>query len=151
MRLSFTQFFQTGINTINAQQADLMHLYQQVGSGQRMVTPADDPLAAAQTINIAQAQAASQRYADNRHVLKTNLGAESNALDAAVNLIRDVKTRLVEVGNGTLSDADRESLATVLENMRETLMGIARQPGRAQNPGRRHAPDRRQRLGLERF
>jgi len=125
MRLSFTQFFQTGINTINAQQADLMHLYQQVGSGQRMVTPADDPLAAAQTINIAQAQAASQRYADNRHVLKTNLGAESNALDAAVNLIRDVKTRLVEVGNGTLSDADRESLATVLENMRETLMGIA--------------------------
>jgi len=125
MRLSFTQFFQTGINTLNAQQADLVHLYQQVGSGQRMVTPADDPLAAAQTINIAQAQAANHRHAENRKVLKTHLGAEDTELKAAINLLREVKTRLVQAGNGTLSDADRESLATVLANMRETLMGIA--------------------------
>jgi len=125
MRLSFTQFFQTGINTMNSQQAGLMHLYQQVGSGQRMVTPADDPLGAAQSINIAQAQATNKRYADNRHVLRTNLGAESNALDSAVTLISNIKTRLVEAGNGTMSDADRESLAVVLENMRDTLLGIA--------------------------
>jgi len=125
MRLSFTQFFQTGINTINAQQADLVHLYQQVGSGQRMVTPADDPLAAAQTINIAQAQAANKRYGENRNVLKTHLGAEDTELKAVINLMREVKTRLIQAGNGTLSDADRESLATVLANMRDTLMGIA--------------------------
>jgi len=125
MRLSFTQFFQTGINTLNAQQADLVHLYQQVGSGQRMVTPADDPLAAAQTINIAQSQAANHRHAENRKVLKTHLGAEDSGLKSAINLLREVKTRLVQAGNGTLSDADRESLATVLANMRDTLMGIA--------------------------
>jgi len=101
MRLSFTQFFQTGINTLNAQQSDLVHLYQQVGSGQRMVTPADDPLAAAQTINIAQAQAANKRYGENRNVLKTHLGAEDTELKAAINLMREIKTRLIQAGNGT--------------------------------------------------
>lgn len=43
MRISSTLFFQTGLNSIHTQQSDLMHIYQQVASGQRMITPADDP------------------------------------------------------------------------------------------------------------
>ncbi len=35
MRISSNLFFQTGLKSINAQQSDLMHLYQQIGSGQR--------------------------------------------------------------------------------------------------------------------
>src|SRR3546814_11901123 len=77
MRISSTLFFQTGLNSINAQQSDLMHLYQQIGSGQRMVTPADDPLAAAQAINISQSQSLNKRFADNRDVAKSNLGIRS--------------------------------------------------------------------------
>lgn len=125
MRISSSQFFQTGINSLNTQQADLMHLFQQIGSGQRMVTPADDPLGAAQAINIGQAQALNTRHGENRAVLNTNLAAEEDALRSATLLMQDLKSRLVEVGNGTISDADRESLGTVLQSMRETLMGIA--------------------------
>lgn len=125
MRISSTLFFQTGLNSINAQQSDLMHLYQQIGSGQRMVTPADDPLAAAQSINIAQAQSLNKRFAENREVAKNNLGIESNTLDSVVTLLQDVKTRLIEAGNGTMSDADRATLADVLRNSKETLLGLA--------------------------
>lgn len=125
MRISSTLFFQTGLNSINAQQSDLMHLYQQIGSGQRMVTPADDPLAAAQAINISQSQSLNARFAANREVAKQNLGIEENALNSVTTLIQDIKTRLVEAGNGTLSDADRATLSNVLANARSNLLGLA--------------------------
>ncbi len=125
MRISTSLVFQTGLNTINAQQSDLMHLYQQIGSGQKMVTPADDPLGASQAINISQSQAQNARYAGNRAVANQNLGTEEDALNSLTNLLADVRTRLVQAGNGTLSDADRQTLANVLQNARDTAMGIA--------------------------
>ncbi len=125
MRISSNLFFQTGLNSINAQQSDLMHLYQQIGSGQRMVTPADDPLAAAQAINISQSQTLNARFAANREVLKNNLGVEENTLNSVTTLIQDVKTQLIAVGNGTLSDADRATLSNVLANARTSLLGLA--------------------------
>jgi flagellar hook-associated protein 3 FlgL len=125
MRISSSLVFQTGLNTINAQQSDLMHLYQQIGSGQRMVTPADDPLAAAQAINLSQSQAQNSRYASNRAVANQNLGVEEDALNSLTLLLQDVRTRLVEAGNGTMSDADRQTLAGVLQNARNTALGIA--------------------------
>lgn len=125
MRISSTLFFQTGLNSINAQQSDLMHLFQQIGSGQRMVTPADDPLAAAQAVNISQAQSLNKRFADNREVARRNLSTEENVLNSVTTLLQDVKTRLVEAGNGTLSDADRATLANVLSSARSSMLGFA--------------------------
>lgn len=125
MRISSSLFFQTGLNSINAQQSDLLHLYRQTASGQRMVTPADDPLAAAQAVNLSQSQSLNERYAANRDVLKMNLGHEENTLNSVTTLLQDLKTRLVEAGNGTMSDADRATLADVLKNSKETLFGLA--------------------------
>src|SRR5690625_2314170 len=68
MRISSSFYFQTGVNTINKQESDLLHLFQQIGSGRRMLTPADDPLAAAQAITLSQSQSMNQRFADNREV-----------------------------------------------------------------------------------
>src|SRR3546814_9158962 len=106
MRISSSLFFQTGLNSINAQQSDLMHLFQQIGSGQRMVTPADDPLAAAQAINISQSQSLSAQYAANRDVAKFDLNTEENTLNSVTLLMQDIKTRLVQAGNGTLSRSE---------------------------------------------
>lgn len=125
MRISSSFFFQTGLNSINAQQSDLLHLYRQAASGQRMVTPADDPLAAAQAVNLSQSQSLNERYGANRDVLKMNLGNEENTLNSVTILLQDIKTRLVEAGNGTMSDADRATLADVLRNSKDTLFGLA--------------------------
>src|SRR5690606_8889224 len=38
---------------------------------------------------------------------------------------QDVKTRLVEAGNGTMSDVDRTTLGNVLKEARTNLLGLA--------------------------
>lgn len=125
MRISSTQFFQTGLNSINTQQADLLHLYQKIGSGQRMVTPADDPLAASQAINLSQSQSLNNRFAANREAAMRSLGTTENALDTTTNVMQSIKTRLVEAANGTLSDTDRATLSSVLKDSRDALLGLA--------------------------
>ena len=76
MRISSSLFFQTGLTSINKQQSDLMRVFQQMGSQKRMITPSDDPLASAQTINLAQSQAMDKRYGENREVAMRALGEE---------------------------------------------------------------------------
>ncbi len=125
MRVSSSQFYQTGLHAINSQQSGLMHLYQQLGSTRRMITPADDPLAAAQAVNLGQSQALNQRFAENRSVARRNLGVEENTLFSMTSLLQSIKTSLIEAGNGTLSDEDRATLANVLAGGRNSLLGLA--------------------------
>lgn len=125
MRISTALFFQTGLNSINKQQADLVQIFQQLGSGQRMVNPSDDSLAAAQSISLEQARSMNARFGENREVAKRNLGEEENILNSLTLQLQAVKTRLVEVGNGALSDSDRHTLAGVLQSLLDTTLGLA--------------------------
>lgn len=125
MRISSALYFQTGLNSINKQQSDLVHTFQQLGSGKRMITAADDPLAAAQTITLGQSQSMNLRFAENRHVALRNLGEEENVLMSMIPQVNGAKTRLIEATNGTLSDADRTILAGVFEEMRDSIANLA--------------------------
>lgn len=123
MRISSALYFQTGVNTLNKQEGDLLHLFQQIGSGRRMITPADDPLAAAQSITMAQSQSMNKRFDANRDVAMRALGESENVLNNVVSHLTGLKTRLIEAGNGAFSDQDRAALAQVLIESQETLLG----------------------------
>ena len=125
MRISTAAYFQTGLNSINRQQSELMHVFQQVSSGRRMITPADDPLGAAQSLTLAQSQSMNTRFGENRQVALRNLGEEENVLMSLIPQVNGAKTRLLEAANGTLSDTDREALATVFEEMRDSIANLA--------------------------
>ena len=125
MRISTAFYFQTGLNSLNRQQGDLVHVFQQLGSGKRMITAADDPLAAAQTLRLGQSESMNLRLEENRQVIMRNLGEEENVLMALIPQVNGAKTRLLEAANGTMSDADRTILAGVFEEMRESMLNLA--------------------------
>src|SRR5690606_8049077 len=54
-----------------------------------------------------------------------NLGMQENVLNSVTLQLQDIKTRLVEAGNGTWSDMDRQTMAEVLETAREGLLNLA--------------------------
>lgn len=124
MRISSAFYFQTGLNSLNRQQGDLVHNFQQLGSGKRMVTAADDPLAAAQALRLGQSETMNVRFSENREVAMRSLAEEENALMSLIPQVNGVKTRLVEVSNGTLSVEDRKTIANVLTEMRESIQGL---------------------------
>jgi len=125
MRLSTNTIYAMGSQAILRQQSQVADIGQQLASGRRIVTPADDPRAAAQALNVSQAIQVNEQFADSREIARRNLSAEDNELDSVINALTAAKPRLVQAGNGTLSDADRESLATQLDGIHAQLLGNA--------------------------
>jgi flagellar hook-associated protein 3 FlgL len=125
IRLSTSTIYQSGLNGILRNESDVLSLQQQLSSGRRVVTPSDDPLAAGQAITSSTNLSMTSAYASNREAANRSLGLESNALSSVVSSLTDVLTRVVQAGNGTMADTDRNTLATVLSNSRDALLGLA--------------------------
>ena len=124
MRLSTVVSHQLGVNAMTRQEGKVVETMQQLASGKRVLSPGDDPLAASQAVNVAQTQSLNQRYGVNRDVARQGLSLQEQSLSTIATTLAEVSTRLVEAG-GVYSDADRASIANVLNEMRETLLGFA--------------------------
>jgi flagellar hook-associated protein 3 FlgL len=117
--------FNAGVNAINTQTASLLHLQQQIASGRRILTPADDPVGAARALEVTQAKDVTAQYSTNHDNAKTLLGLEEVQLTSAIDLMVRLKELTVQAGNGTLSDDNRRGIAVELRARFDALLGIA--------------------------
>ncbi|CAM4299722.1 flagellar hook-associated protein FlgL [Kerstersia similis] len=125
MRISSSLMYQIAVSQFSRKEAQQVQLYEQISTGLRVVRPGDDPLAASQAVRTSQNLALNERFTANRQVAKHNLGETSQMLDATVNTLQDVTTRLVEVGNGIYSETDQRALAKVLKESYDRLLNQA--------------------------
>ena len=125
MRISTQTLFETGAARIGELQSSLARTQQQIGSGRRILTPADDPVAAARALEVTQSQSLNTQYGVNRQHAKSSLGAVEGTLSSVTSLLQDVKTTVIAAGNGALNDTDRGFMATELRGRFEELLGQA--------------------------
>ncbi len=125
MRISSGMIFSAGLASIQKQTSALLHTQQQVASGRRILTPADDPVAAARALEVEQSRNTNALYQANQKTAGENLGLEEGRLEAVGDLIRNVRTLAVQGGGGALTDRDRASIATELRQRFDELLGLA--------------------------
>ncbi|MBN7795840.1 flagellar hook-associated protein FlgL [Parahaliea mediterranea] len=125
MRISTVTMFEQSMTSMNRQQGDFMKVGQQIASGRRVVNPSDDPQAASRAVRVSQAQAVTQQYSDARVSARNALSQQESILNSVSDAIISAKTRIVQAANGTLSDADRDSVASELRGIYETVIGQA--------------------------
>lgn len=125
MRISTNMIFDAGVGAINKQWATVLHLQQQVASGRRILTPADDPVAAARALEVQQAKDIAAQYATDQGNAKSLLGLEEAQLAGVTDMFGRFKELFVQAGNGTLNDTGRRAIATELRAHFDRLLGIA--------------------------
>ncbi len=125
MRISTNTLYETGIAGILERQQTQLKLQQQVATGRRMLTPADDPIAAASALEVTQAKGVNEQYQVNIGNARTSLLQEEQALGDITQLLQDVKVLAINAGDAVLQDESRESLATELQGRYEELLGMA--------------------------
>ncbi|MCE7509955.1 flagellar hook-associated protein FlgL [Alloalcanivorax xenomutans] len=125
MRISTVTMFEQSMTSMNRQQADFMKVSQQIASGRRVVNPSDDSQAASQAVRVAQSLALTEQYGDARVSARNALSQEESVLNSVGDSITQAKTLILQAVNGTLSDADRDSAASELRGIYETLLGQA--------------------------
>ena len=125
MRISSSAIYDTNVNMLNQQQAKLSHTQQQLASGRRMLTPADDPFASARALEVSQSDSANTQFVTNRNAAKHSTAIAESILQSVTSLLQDVRTATVGDGSGVLTKSDKMSLATDLRGRFEELVGLA--------------------------
>ncbi|MFQ0828199.1 flagellar hook-associated protein FlgL [Serratia fonticola] len=125
MRMSTSMIYQQNLSGVTNNQSLWMQSGQQLSSGKRVLYPSDDPLAASQAVMISQSMSENSQYALARTFARQNILMEETVLRSAADGIKDMKTLIVNAGDGTISDNDRDSLATQLQGLKDQLLSQA--------------------------
>lgn len=125
MRISTNMIYDAGVARMNEQQSALLKTQQQISANRRILTPADDPIAAARALDLAQGKSINEQYAINRQNAKDALSQEENVLGSITRLVQDLQALTVTAGNASYDNEQRKYIATDLRSRFEELMGLA--------------------------
>ncbi|WP_447894831.1 flagellar hook-associated protein FlgL [Vreelandella sp. GE22] len=125
MRISTVTMYEQSSASINRQQSDFLKVSQQLASGRRVVNPSDDPQAASRSVGVAQSMAMTEQFTDSRVSARNSLSQTESILNSVSDSITSAKGLMIQASNDTLSATDRESIASELRGVYETLIGQA--------------------------
>ncbi|MDP2256785.1 MAG: flagellar hook-associated protein FlgL [Polaromonas sp.] len=124
MRISTQSFYEQSKTAMGSLQSNLLRVQQQLGAGTKILAPSDDPLGATRALAVSQSIALTAQYASSRSHATQTLTMEENALQSATTVLQNVKGLLIQAG-GTMTDADRATIATTLQSNLDQLQGLA--------------------------
>lgn len=124
MRISTQTFYDQSKSAMGSLQSNLLRTQQQLGAGTKILAPSDDPLGATRALSVSQSIALTAQYAASRAHATQTLTMEENALQSVTGVLQNVKELLIQAG-GTLTDADRATLAATLQSNLDQLQGLA--------------------------
>lgn len=125
IRFSTNTYFSNGSTRLSDLHAKLANLQEQISIGKRIVVPSDDPVGAAQVLELTQGQSINTQFGVNRTSARNMLELEEHVLQGVTTLIQNAQALVVAAGNGTLQDPERGFIATELEGHLADLFGLA--------------------------
>ena len=124
MRISTIQQFNSGVKGITDNYANVTRTQEQISSGKRILTPADDPVATVRLLQLDQESNTINQYKNNLTAATNSLTQEEATLNSVNNILQRVREIAVSAGNGALSKADRQALATELVAREDELYNL---------------------------
>src|ERR1700754_977325 len=125
MRISTASIYANTINNMNNQQSTLAQLQQQASTQIRVATAADDPLGAAQAVQLSAAGSVLSQFASNQTTATSMLQSEDTTLTSVTTTLQSILTQLNGLGSGRINDSNRQAAAQALQGLRDQLMSIA--------------------------
>lgn len=125
MRISTQQIFSLGLNNLLSLQSQIARTQQQISSGKRIQTPADDPVASPQIQGVKEQLALVEQYKVNAAAAEKKLRLEETTLNSIKNAIQRVRELAVQGGNGAWGFAERQGIATeIRQRLQELVSGV---------------------------
>lgn len=124
MRISSQQAFNLGVKGIQKNYAEMIRTQQQISSGNRILTPADDPVASVRLMQLEQQRSMLGQYKENLVAANNSLVQEESTLDSVNDIMQRIRVLAEEAGNGALSQSDRQSIAAELREREDELLGL---------------------------
>lgn len=124
MRISTIQAFNNGVQGLQRNYANTIRTQEQVSTGNRILTPADDPVASVRLLQLEQQQSVLAQHKSNLAAADNSLVQEESVLNSINTVLLRVQELAVSAGNGALSAEDRKSKAAELRERENELLGL---------------------------
>ena len=104
MRLSTQSYYQRSIAAMLDQQSALSRIQNQVASGKKITSPADDPIAAVHIMELERSKQEYGQYDKNSALARNRLNLEESAIADAGTVLQRVRELILQASNtGTLT------------------------------------------------
>lgn len=124
MRISTAQFYETSASSYSKNFSDTAKTSQQVSSGIRIQTAADDPVGAARLLLLQQQSALLGQYDANLTTVNNALLQEESVLSTINDALQRASELALKAGNGGLSDPDRASISSEIKEIEANVFGL---------------------------
>lgn len=124
MRISTLQQYTKGLNSIMDNQTEVNKTQQQVSTGRRVLTPADDPIASTKILQLQQDLALNDQFQKNMTFAENRLNLEEATLASVTENLTRLKELTVQAGGGTLTITDRQAIAAEVYQIQEALVDL---------------------------
>jgi flagellar hook-associated protein 3 FlgL len=123
--ISTLSFQMNAVDQMDALQTAMSQTQTELSTGLKLQNAADNPVAMSQVDTLNTDLSASKQYVANGTLASTNLNLEAQALTNATNVLQSVRDAAIQGNNSALTAADRQDIATQLEQQLQQLVGIA--------------------------
>ena len=124
MRISTLQAFNNGVTGLQRNYSNVTRTQEQISTGNRILTPADDPVASVRLLQLEQQQNVLSQYNSNLTAAKNSLAQEEVTLNSVNTVLQRVRELAVQAGNGALDPEDRKSIAAELREREDELLSL---------------------------
>ncbi len=125
MRISSIQIFDIANDSISESNQAIAKTQAQLSTGQRVLTPSDDPVASTKILEIEQNLARLDQYGKNIDIAENNLSQEESTLGSVANLLQRVREIAVQAGNtATYTSSEYTALASEVDSRIDELMNL---------------------------
>lgn len=124
-RLSTYWMYQRPVNDMLQLQSNLNKTQEQISTGKRILTPADDPVGASRVLQLNQEIALMDQYERNITLLDARLEQEEGVLGAVEDNVARIRELAVKAGNaGVLTGEDRKAIAAEIRERVEEMYDL---------------------------
>ncbi len=125
MRISTLNFLQGPVDSLTKLQGEIQRTQAQVASGNKLLTPADDPVAAGRVQELERWKLAAVQQQRNSNLLGSRLSLQETALADVGDILNRMQELAVQGGNGALDGTTRQMVATEVRSRAEQLLQLA--------------------------
>lgn len=125
MRISTGQIHQFGLDAILERQSRLSYTQNQVATGKRILTAADDPVAAAGIQSLDRVKQSNEQYRQNGITADARLNIEESVLSGVTELLHRVRELAVAANNASQTSETRRYMGVELRQHLDQLLAMA--------------------------
>ena len=125
MRVTTNMIYDCGVASIQSLWSKSLHTQQEVSTGRRVLTPADDPIAAARALDVNQSRSVNAQYRVNLGYSTDALKLVENKLVGMEDIYQYMRVNAIAAGDGIYTQDQLDILALDMRSQFDSLLSLS--------------------------